>query len=224
MATEEATGSASAEVVGSTGSASAEVVEEELSTRSKLELQAVQIITENPWHLFQSGIMTLRNNKGERITNPHGEAVLIVREYYMLSTSQQEDLRSQGITRHIWEKCPLSGHAISFFTRAWEIGRMTGYVKNYHSTEEREAYQQKLQYFENVGWRRDVPEPFVARPDDRNPASLERERIEEEEYNKDGYEVKMFDLYAEAVEDLYTGIEDANVRSDEVGGWQLVFG
>ena len=51
IATEEATGSASAEVVGSgsTGSASAEVVEE-LSTRSKLELQAVQIITENPWH------------------------------------------------------------------------------------------------------------------------------------------------------------------------------
>ena len=233
MATEEATGSASAEVVGSTGSASAEVVEEELSTRSKLELQAVQIITENPWHLFQSGIMTLRNNKGERITNPHGEPVLIVREYYMLSTSQQEDLRSQGITRHIWEKYPLSGHAILFFTRAWEIGRMTGYVKNYHSTEEREAYQQKLQYFENVGWRRDVPEPFVARPDDRNPASLARERIEEEEYNKDGYEIKMFDLFAEAIEDLYTGIIDAYVRKTpalweefvmklEDGNWYLV--
>ena len=228
MATEEATGSASAKVVGSTASA-----EEELSTRSKLELQAVQIITENPWHWFQSGIMTLRNNKGERITNLHGEAVLIVREYYMLSTSQQEDLRSQGITRHIWEKYPLSGHAILFFTRAWEIGRMTGYVKNYHSTEEREAYQQKLQYFENVGWRRDVPEPFAARPDDRNPASLERERIEDEEYNKDGYEVKMFDLFAEAVEDLYTGIIDAYVRKTpalweefvmkkEDGNWYLV--
>ena len=220
------------EVVGSTGSASAEVVEEELSTRSKLELQAVQI-TENPWHLFQSGIMTLRNNKGERITNLHGEAVLIVREYYLLSTSQQEDLRSQGITRHIWEKYPLSGHAILFFTRAWEMGRMTGYVKNYHSTEEREAYQQKLQYFENVGWRRDVPEPFAARPNDRNPASLERERIEEEEYNKDGYEVKMFDLFAEAIEDLYTGIIDAYVRKTpalweefvvkkEDGNWYLV--
>ena len=212
MATEEATGSASAEVVDSTGSASAEVVEEEFSTRSKLELQAVQIISENPWHLFQSGIMTLRNNKGERISNPHGEPVLIVREYYMLSTSQQEDLRSQGITRHRWERYPLSGHAILFFTRAWEIGRMTAYVKNYHSTEEREAYQQKLQYFENVGWRRDVPDPFVARPDDRNPASLERERIEKEEDNKDGYEIKMFDLFAEAVEDLYTGIIDAYAR------------
>ena len=234
MATEEATGSAPAEVVGSgsTGSASAEVVEE-LSTRSKLELQAVQIITENPWHLFQSGIMTLRNNKGERITNVFGEAVLIVREYHLLSTSQQEDLRSQGITRHIWERYPLSGHAILFCTRAWEIGRMTGYVKKYHSTAEAEAYQQKLKYNEFVGWRRDVPEPFAARPEDRNPASLARERIEEEEYNKDGYEVRMFDLFAEAVEDLYTKIIDAYVRKTpalweefvmkkEDGNWYLV--
>ena len=221
IATEEATGSASAEVV------------EELSTRSKLELQAVQIIAENPWHLFQSGIMTLRNNKGERITNVFGEAVLTVREYHLLSTSQQEDLRSQGITRHIWERYPLSGHAILFCTRAWEIGRMTGYVKKYHSTAEAEAYQQKLQYNEFVGWRRDVPEPFAARPEDRNPASLARERTEEEEYNKDGYEVRMFDLFAEAVEDLYTNIIDAYVRKTpalweefvmkkEDGNWYLV--
>ena len=125
------------ETEASTGSASAEVVEAELSTTNKLELQAVQIITENPWHLFQSGIMTLRNNKGERVTNPHGEPVLIVREYFMLSTSQQEDLRAQGITRHIWERYPLAGHSVLFFTRSWEIGRMTAYVKNYHSTDPR---------------------------------------------------------------------------------------
>ena len=81
--------SASAEVVvpepaeASTGSAPAEVVdvEAELSTLNKLELQAVQIISENPWHLFQAGVMTLRNNKGERVTNPDGEPVLTVREY-----------------------------------------------------------------------------------------------------------------------------------------------
>ena len=109
---------------------------------------------------------------------------------------------------------------------------MTAYVKNYHSTEERETYQQKLQYFENIGWRRDVPEPFQARPDDRNPASLERERIEKEEDNKDGHEIKMFDLFAEAVEDLYTGIVDKYVRKTpalwefvmklEDGNWYLV--
>ena len=95
MATEEATGSASAEVVGSTGSASAEVVEEELSTRSKLELQAVQIISENPWHLFQSGIMTLKNNKGERITNPY----LFKTEIFLGGETNQESgtNRSQNL-------------------------------------------------------------------------------------------------------------------------------
>ena len=221
------------ETEASTGFASAEVVEAELSTMNKLELQTVQIISENPWHLFQSGIMTLRNNKGERVTNPHGEPVLIVREYYMLSTSQQEDLRAQGITRHGWEKYPLAGHSVLFFTRSWEIGPMTAYVKNYHSTEERETYQHNLQYFENIGWRRDVPEPFQARPDDRNPASLERERIEKEEDDKDGFEIRMFDLFAEAVGDLYTGIVDKYVRKTpalweefvmklENGDWYLV--
>ena len=151
----------------------------------------------------------------------------------MLSTSQQEDLRAQGITRHVWEKYPLAGHSVLFFSRSWEIGRMTAYVKNYHSTEERETYQQKLQYFENIGWRRDVPEPFQARPDDRNPASLERERIEKEEDDKDGFEIRMFDLLAEAGKDLYTGIVDKYVRKTpalweefvmklENGDWYLV--
>ena len=115
-------GSASAEVVGteaptveaSSGSAPAEVfdVDAELSTMNNAETQAVQIISENPWHLYHAGVLTLRDNKGERVTNPHGEPVLIIREFFMMSTSQQECLRAQGITRHIWERFPLSGHSV----------------------------------------------------------------------------------------------------------------
>ena len=56
----------------------------------------------------------------------------------MLSTSQHEDLRAQGITRHVWERYPLAGHSVLFFTRSWEIGRMTAYVKNYSTYEERD--------------------------------------------------------------------------------------
>ena len=110
---------------------------------------------------------------------------------------------------------------------------MTAYVKNYHSTEEREAYQHNLNYFENIGWRRDVPEPFKARPDDNNPASLERERLEKEEDDKDAQELRMFGLFAEAVEDLYTGSVERYVRKTpalweefvmklENGDWYLV--
>jgi len=63
-----------------------------------------------------------------------------------MSASQQESLRSQGITRHIWKRYPLAGHAVLFFSRDWEIGRMTGYVKNYSSTEENVAYQHQLEH------------------------------------------------------------------------------
>ena len=209
--------SASAEVVGtvaSTSSTTAEVVEAEFSTMNNLELQAVQIITENPWHLYRSGIMTLRKNKGERVTNVFGEPVLVVREYYFLATSQQEDLRAQGVTRHVWERYPLAGHAVLFFTRAWELGRLAAYVKNYHSYEDQEVYQHKLKYYENVGWKRDIPDPFIVPAGDNNPQSLERARIEEEEEEdtKDNQELPMFGLFAEAVEDLYTGIIEAYVR------------
>ena len=89
---------------------------------------------------------------------------------------------------------------------------MTAYVKNYSTVEEMEIYQQKLKYYENVGWRRDVPEPYKAREGDNNPASLERERTELEQENRDEQELRMFGLFAEAVEDLYTGIVERYVR------------
>ena len=98
---------------------------------------------------------------------------------------------------------------------------MTAYVKNYHTTEEKETYQQKLQYFEHIGWRRDIPEPFKARQGDNNPASLERERIEEEEDDRDEQELRMFGLFAEAVEDLYTGIVERYVRKTQHFGKNL---
>ena len=89
---------------------------------------------------------------------------------------------------------------------------MTAYVKNYSTGEEKETYQQKLQYYENVGWRREVPAPHKAREGDEDPASLERERIELEDI-KDQGELCMFDLFAEAIQDLYTGIVDRYVRN-----------
>ena len=46
-----------------------------------------------------------------------------------MSESQQKTLLSEGVSRHVWERCPLAGHSVFFMTRAWEIGRMTAYVK-----------------------------------------------------------------------------------------------
>ena len=214
--------SASAEVFGTeapeaevlTGSTPVEEVniEAEFSTLNKIELQSVRIITENPWHLYTSGILTLRDNKGERVLNPFGEPVLCIREFCRLSSSQQEELRAQGINRLVRERLPLTGHAVMSFTRSWELGRNTAYVKNYNTSEEQEEYSRKLRYYENVGWLRDIPEPFQARPGDENPASQERQKIEEDEDRRDQGELRMFDLLAEAIEDLYAGIVDKYVR------------
>lgn len=50
-------------------SASAEIVdvEAEISTKSNADVQSVSIISENPWHLWQSGTLSLRNVNGERL-------------------------------------------------------------------------------------------------------------------------------------------------------------
>ena len=70
---------------------------------------------------------------------------------------------SEGVTRHVWEKCPLSGHSVLFMTRAWELGRMAAYIKKNSS----------VRYSKEVGWLRDIPEPYIHVLDD-SPESLER--------------------------------------------------
>ena len=57
---------------------------------------------------------------------------------------------------------------------------------------------------------REIPEPYEAL--DNTPESLEREVVEKEEMMKDKGELRMFNLFAEAVEDLYTGMVDKFVR------------
>lgn len=39
-------------------------VDAETSTMNNAETQAVRIISKNPWHLWQAGVLTLRNAKG----------------------------------------------------------------------------------------------------------------------------------------------------------------
>ena len=197
----------------SSGSTSAEVVdvEAEISTMNNLEVQAVKIISESPWHLWQSGVLTLRGLEGQKINNQFNEAVIVIREFWKMSESQQKTLMSEGISRHIWEKCPLAGHSVFFMTRAWEVGRMSAYVKNYASTEDKVAFQRELDAQKKAGWLRDIP--VLYEPQDDSPEGLERSVIEKNEYMKDEGEVRMFQLFAEGIEDLYTGMIENFVRA-----------
>ena len=164
---ETSTGSAPAEGVdvnaaaASTSSPPGEAVdiELELSTMNSQEIQAVKIISENSWHLWQSGVLTLRTIDGQKVENQHCETVTVLREFWKMSESQQRSLLSEGVSRHVWERYPLAGHSVFFMTRAWEIGRMTGYVKNYSTIEEQEAFQKELRRNMLYGWLRDIPEP-----------------------------------------------------------------
>ena len=184
-------------------------VEAELTTMNSQEIQAVKIISENAWHLWQAGVLSLRTIDGQKVENQHCETVTVLREFWKMSQSQMS-LLSEGVSRHVWERCPLAGHSVFFMTRAWEIGRMTGYVKNYSSIEEQEAFQKELKRNMLYGWLRDIPEPCG--PMDESPEAHNWCLIEQEEFVKDQGEVRMFELFCEAVEDLYTGMIDKFVR------------
>ena len=206
---ETSTGSAPAEEVDVNATAAASTssppgeavdIELELSTMNSQEIQAVKIISENSWHLWQSGVLTLRTIDGQKVENQHCETVTVLREFWKMSESQQRSLLSEGVSRHVWERYPLAGHSVFFMTRAWEIGRMTGYVKNYSSIEEQEAFQKELKRNMLYGWLRDIPEPCGEM--DESPEAHNWFLIEQEEFVKDQGEVRMFDLFCEAVEDL----------------------
>ena len=213
-------GSAPAEVFGvktkaeaSSSSAPAEEfdVDAELSTMNNQEIQAVRIISESAWHLWQAGVLTLRTVDGQKVENMHYEVVTVLREFWRMSGSQQKTLLSEGVSRHVWERCPLAGHSVFFMTRAWEIGRMTAYVKNYSDIAEKEAFQKELERNTEYGWLRNIPEPRG--PMDNSPEAHKWHLIELEEFVKDKGEVRMFQLFAEGIEDLYTGQIDKFVRN-----------
>ena len=173
-------------------------------------IQAVNIISESPWHLWQAGVVTLQTIDGQKVENPYEEVVTVLREFWRMSESQQKTLMSEGATRHVWERCPLAGHSVFFMTRAWEIGRMTAYVKNYATTEDKVAFQKELRLNKAYGWLRDIPAPRA--PQEETPEDHDRSLVEKEEYMKDEGEVRMFQLFAEGIEDLYTGLIDKFVR------------
>ena len=185
-------------------------VEAELSTMNNREIQAVRIISENAWHLWQAEAFSLRTIDGQKVENEHCEVVTVLREFWRMSESQQKTLLSEGVSRHVWERCPRAGHSVFFMTCAWKIGRMIACVKNYADIEEKEAFQKELKRNTLYGWLRDIPEPCG--PMDESPEAHNWHLIELEEFVMDKGEVRMFQLFSEGIEDLYTGLIDKFVR------------
>ena len=73
------------------------------------------------------------------------------------------------------------------------------------------AFQNAFNVAKEVGWLRDIPEPRS--PSDDSPEALERSNIEKQERISDEGEVRMFQLFAEGIEGLYTGMIEEFVRN-----------
>ena len=65
-------------------------VDAELSTMNNQEIQAVRIISESAWHLWQAGVLTLRTIDGQGVENPHHEVVTVLREFWRMSEDSIE--------------------------------------------------------------------------------------------------------------------------------------
>ncbi len=139
--------------------------------------------------------------------------MVVLREFFRMSSSQQRSLRNEGVSRHTWEKYPLAGHSVMFLTRAWELGRLTAYVKRYKSKEEQIEFQRELDFNKEVSRMRGIPEPDQApEGQDISPEDLERIVTEKDEFLKDQGGTRMFRLFAEGIEDLYNGMIEGYVR------------
>ena len=105
---------------------------ESLPTLNEIEIRAVKIVSQSPRHLWQAGILTLINARGGRMLACYGEPVVVVWEFWKMTRSQQEALRSAGINRHEWERSPLGAHGVH--CSCIERGRLVDcqHVQKYH--------------------------------------------------------------------------------------------
>ena len=58
------------------------------STLNEIEIQAVEIVSEPPWHLWQAGILRLIHARGERMLACYDEPVVVVSKFWKMTRSQ----------------------------------------------------------------------------------------------------------------------------------------
>ena len=91
------------------------------------------------------------------------------------------------------------------------VGPNVGICQKYAVVEDKIAFQNAFNVTKEVGWLRDIPEPRS--PSDDSPEALERSNIEKQERISDEGEVRMFQLFAEGIEGLYTGMIEEFARN-----------
>ena len=145
--------------------------------------------------------------RGERLLRCYDEPVVVVREFWKMTRSQQEALRSEGINRHEWERRPLGGHAAC---SCIEHGRLVDCRDLWRNTV---TMMIEMSSTTNVKksscWLDAWYSSSVSTPRWKSSLHLQRSKIEKVSIRRTRMSIELF---AEGMEDLYTTVLEPYIR------------
>ena len=98
------------------------------ATRLQQEEELRDIIQKaryNPWHFFNHGLLHRKDQSGNKMYTPYGDALVKTTPFNALPTDLWKLLGGE-YTWTSWLCHPLSGYGVHFFLKAFELGKMQG--------------------------------------------------------------------------------------------------
>ena len=98
------------------------------ATRLQQEEELRDIIQKaryNPWHFFHHGLIHRKDQSGNKMYAPYGDALVKTTPFSSLPSDLRKTLGSE-YTWTSWLCHPLSGYGVHFFLKGFELGKMQG--------------------------------------------------------------------------------------------------
>ncbi|OLQ08703.1 hypothetical protein AK812_SmicGene7804 [Symbiodinium microadriaticum] len=98
------------------------------ATRLQQEEELRDIIQKaryNPWHFFHHGLLHRKDQSGNKMYAPYGDALVKTTPFSSLPTDMRKLLGSE-YNWTSWCCHPLSGYGVHFFLKGFELGKMQG--------------------------------------------------------------------------------------------------
>ena len=98
------------------------------ATRLQQEEELRDIIQKaryNPWHFFHHGLLHRKDQSGNKMYAPYGDALVKITPFSSLPTDMRKLLGSE-YNWASWLCHPLSGYGVHFFLKGFELGKMQG--------------------------------------------------------------------------------------------------
>ena len=112
------------------GAAARRSTSSEGTTRYRLQQEEelrdiIQKARYNPWHFFHHGLLHRKDQSGNRMYAPYGDALVKTTPFSSLPTDTRKLLGSEYDWAS-WLSHPLSGYGVHFFLKGFELGKMQG--------------------------------------------------------------------------------------------------